>query len=205
MAERKGIEAAFIGGIAEGASLRTPIGLRRVELIRPGDLIVTRDSGLQPVKAMLVRRIRPARGALETSPLRFPERVLGPMLPQHDVLMDPDQKLLIPGYLLCDGQQYNACLVRAGDLMHFSEEILPDRGKDSLRLYMPVFERQEAVCCNGLPAASFLADEPAMARLGDEAREALLETVPGLEQIGKKHKALDYPEISAEQCMARSA
>ena len=203
--ERKGIEAEFTGGIAEGASLRTPIGLRRIELVRPGDLIVTRDSGLQPVKAMLVRKIRPARSARGAAPIRFPARALGPMLPQQDVLMDPEQKLLIPGYLLCVGEQHSACLVRAGDLTNFSDEIRPDRSKDTLRLYMPVFERQEAVCSNGLPAASFLAGGPEMARLGEEAREALIEAIPGLQGLGARHKPLPYPEISAEQCIARSA
>ncbi|MCH7911273.1 MAG: Hint domain-containing protein, partial [Candidatus Hydrogenedentes bacterium] len=43
---------SFPGGIVEGANVRTPCGPRRVELVRAGDLIVTRDNGLQPVRAI---------------------------------------------------------------------------------------------------------------------------------------------------------
>ena len=40
-------------GLCEGANLRTPCGARRIEFLRRGDLVVTRDNGLQPARLTL--------------------------------------------------------------------------------------------------------------------------------------------------------
>ena len=46
IAETKGFGQAGALGLGAGANLRTPCGDRRVDNLRPGDLIVTRDNGL---------------------------------------------------------------------------------------------------------------------------------------------------------------
>ncbi|MEX0338505.1 MAG: hypothetical protein AB3N11_05630, partial [Arenibacterium sp.] len=42
------IPRRFTGGISESANLPTHLGLRRIEIVRPGELIVNRTHGLQP-------------------------------------------------------------------------------------------------------------------------------------------------------------
>ena len=63
----------FAGGIVEGANVRTPCGPRRVDLVRPGDLIVTRDNGLQPVRMDWKRDLTAADLAVNSKldPFRF--------------------------------------------------------------------------------------------------------------------------------------
>ncbi|MEO1026922.1 MAG: Hint domain-containing protein, partial [Pseudomonadota bacterium] len=54
-------------GLCAAANLRTPIGERRVEFLRKGDLVVTRDNGLQPVRLIWQRDISEAEIAADPS------------------------------------------------------------------------------------------------------------------------------------------
>ncbi len=76
-------------GLSGSASLRTPCGARRVENLRPGDLVVTRDNGLQPVRMVWTRTVTAAEIAADPSlaPVRLKPRAIGPMMPQRDLIV----------------------------------------------------------------------------------------------------------------------
>ena len=59
------IVKAGVRGLCEGASVRTPCGPRRVEFVRKGDLIVTRDNALQPVRMIWTQTVTAAEVSLE--------------------------------------------------------------------------------------------------------------------------------------------
>ena len=73
------------------ALVRTAQGDRSLASIQPGDRVVTRDSGLQPVLAV-VRRTVPALGAFRPVRLRAPYLGLC-----DDVVVAPHQRLVIGG------------------------------------------------------------------------------------------------------------
>ena len=58
-------------GLVAGANLRTPCGARRVENIRVGDLVVTRDAGLQPVRVVFSRTVTAGELAAATTQTRI--------------------------------------------------------------------------------------------------------------------------------------
>ena len=83
----KTVANAGATGLCAGANLRTPCGERRVEFLRKGDLIVTRDAGLQPVRLIWTRTVTAAEIAADPSlaPIVVRPRAVGPMMPKKTV------------------------------------------------------------------------------------------------------------------------
>ena len=189
----------FTGGIAEGANLRTPCGLRRIEIVRPGDLIVTRTNGLQPVQMVWKRRL--TRKQLEQNPdlapIRLRPRAIGPMMPQRDLMVAPDHRLLIPGFRLAGIEDDTSVLTEARKIAESSDSIFVDHDVDSVTYYQLVFEEHQVLAANGLPVESYLPDAAAIQALGGEMRDALEERFPDLLSAPESYPASRY-EIASE-------
>ena len=192
------IPTRFTGGICEGANLRTPCGMRRIEIVRPGDLIVTR-SGLQPVQMVWKRRVTREQMRLcpDLTPIRLRPRAIGPMMPQRDLLVAPDHRLLIPVFRLA-GMPDNVCvLAEARKIAGTSDAIFADNTMESVTFYQLVFDRHQVLAANGLPVESFLPDAAAIDALGGEMRDALEERYPELREAPDAYPAAEFP-IAAE-------
>ncbi len=190
---------AFPGGIAEGASVRTPCGLRRVEMVRPGDLIVTRDNGLQPVRRVWKRVVSPARINADRAlaPVCLLPRALGPMLPQNRVLLAPDQRVLVPGYRVSGQESTAGCLVRACDLAAGCDDAYIDFAPGDLRLFTLVFDSHQVFCANGLPVESFLANATGTIALAAHLRAELLHLFPRLKRQPHAYPRVKYRVVDA--------
>lgn len=71
--------------------LATPWGYKQADALRRGDTVMTRDDGVVPV-LQTVRRMVPARGSYQPIRLRAPYFGL-----QQDIIVGPDQRLIIDG------------------------------------------------------------------------------------------------------------
>lgn len=78
-------------GFAAGTMIDTAIGLRRVEALRPGDLVHTSDHGMQPIRCVVAHEV-PAYGRFAPINLRAPFFGL-----ERDLTVAPDHRLLISG------------------------------------------------------------------------------------------------------------
>jgi hypothetical protein len=189
----------FTGGIAEGANLRTPCGLRRIEIVRPGDLIVTRSNGLQPVQMVWKRRL--TRQQLEQhpdlAPVRLRPRAIGPMMPQRDLLVAPDHRLLIPGCRIAGVPDAVSVLTEARKIAGSSDAVFVDHDVESVTYYQLVFESHQVLAVNGLPVESYLPDAAAIQALGGEMRDALEERFPDVLNAPESYPAAPY-EIASE-------
>lgn len=163
-------------GLTGSASLRTPCGGRRAENIRKGDLIVTRDNGLQAVRLVFTRTVTEAEIAADPSlaPVRLKPRSIGPMMPQRDLLVAPDHKVLVPGYRLADMPDTASYLIPARDVAGASDEAFLDRATGDVTYYNIVFDDHQVFCANGLPVESYVPTEKAVTGL-DPAVKADLE------------------------------
>ena len=74
---------------ARGTMIRTPEGERRIEHLRQGDLVVTLDSGIQPIRWIGSRTVR-ASGA--QAPVRFARGTIGN---DRDLLVSPQHRMLL--------------------------------------------------------------------------------------------------------------
>lgn len=144
-------------GLCAGANLRTPCGERRVEFLRKGDLIVTRDNGLQPVRLIWTQTVTAAEIAADPSlaPVVIRPRAIGPMMPKKTVSVGAAHRLLIPGWRLADEEDTTSCLVPARDITDLSDESFVDRNAEEVTYYNVVFDEPTVFCANGLPVESF--------------------------------------------------
>ncbi|MEL7026850.1 MAG: Hint domain-containing protein [Pseudomonadota bacterium] len=161
-------------GLVTGASLRTPCGPRRVDNIRVGDLVVTRDAGLQPVRVVFSRTLTAAELAADPSlaPVRLAPRAIAPMMPGQDLLVAPDHRLLIPGWRLEDKDDSDMTLLPARELAGANDAIHVARDIGDVTYYNIIFDEHVVFCANGMPVESFRPTPAALdgveARVGDD-------------------------------------
>lgn len=176
--------AEFKGGMVAGTNVRTPCGLRRIELVRPGDLIVTRNNGLQPVRMIWQRTVtqEDMRQNHNLAPICLKPRAVGPMMPQRDLHVAPDHRLLIPGYRLLGMPDDTCVLAEAREIAGTSDAIYVDRSLETVDYFQMVFDSHQVLAANGLPVESFLPTAAAIAGLNDAMRDALVQRYPQLKK-----------------------
>lgn len=182
-------------GLAADAALRTPCGDRRAENIRIGDLIVTRDDGLQPVRMVWSHTVTEADLAADPSlaPIRFKPRAIGPMMPQRDLVLAGGHRVLVPGYRLAEMPDTTSCLIAARDLAEASDDAYQDRSFKEITYYNIIFDAHQVFCANGLPVESFLPSQAALSVMTAETREQMVALFPELEATQEAYPAVNYP------------
>jgi len=174
-------------GLAAGTNVRTPCGLRHVENLRPGDLVVTRNDGLQPLRMIWKQTICGNEVAADPSlaPVVIPPRAIGPMMPQAELRVAASHMLLIPGYRIEGQSDTTPRLMRARDFAEICEEVRIDRSGEDAVYYNLVFDSQFIFAANGVPVESFLPDARIMGALGEAARAEFEHLVPHLVRAGE--------------------
>ncbi|WP_424976325.1 Hint domain-containing protein [Dinoroseobacter sp. S124A] len=140
------------GGIGAGASIRNPYGDRWIENLNPGDLVVTRTEGLQPVKDVVIEP-RSRVDATLAPPIRIAARAFGPMMPQRALLLAPDQPVRVPAHLIDAGSEHPTLRLKAQDLVGQLDGVNAATLFDldaPLVWYRLVFERPQSVMVSGV-------------------------------------------------------
>ncbi len=182
-------------GIAGTANVRTPCGARHVANLRPGDLVVTRDRGLRPVRLVWSRTVTEADMAADPSlaPVCLRPRAIGPMMPQRDLLVGGDHRLLIPGYRLADRPDTAAALIPAREIAGTSDAAFSDRGRGEMTYWNLVFDAHEVFTANGLPVESFHITDATIEAVPADVRARIGEVFPDLAGRAEEHRVLCYP------------
>jgi len=156
-----------------GARILTPRGLRRVESLRAGDLVITRDNGPQPVRWTGSRTVP---GIERFAPIRVAAHVLdGATRP---LLVSPQHRFLFTGY--------KAELLFGCDEVLVSAKHLVD-GRDVTEApqaevtYIHVMlDRHEVIYAEGAATESFHAGDVGLAAISDQSREEMFRIFPQL-------------------------
>lgn len=198
-------EADLVGqpitGLLAGANLRTPCGDRRVENVRPGDLIVTRDAGLQPVRLVWTQTLNAKDLAANPAlaPVWLGPRAIGPMMPQRPLRLAPGHRILIPGWRLVDQPDTKACLVAAHEISGSSDAAYIDRSEEEITLYNVVFDSHQVFCANGLPVESFHVTREARAAMEPAVRADIDRVFPDLGMLPEDPPRAAYPVLDQVQ------
>jgi len=161
--------AARLPGLGAGVMIETAEGPVPVDWLRPGDRVLTRDSGFAPV--LWAGR---APGAAPAILLR--EGALGPGLPARDLPLCAGHRLLLRGPEL---ELHFACreaLAEAGDLEARAEA--PEAPH-----YLFLLPRHEAVLAEGLWLESLQPGPAVLAALGPRAAGEIAAALPGAEAM----------------------
>ncbi len=125
-------------GLMAGSWVETASGGRAVERLRPGDLVVTAEHGLQPVRQVAAREV-PALGQFRPMRLRAPFFGLRADLdvaPHHRVLIDGTDAEYLFGT--------DTVLVEAGHLRPMAEQV-PARASPVVTYYQVVLDRHDCL------------------------------------------------------------
>ncbi|WP_212524143.1 Hint domain-containing protein [Actibacterium sp. MT2.3-13A] len=171
---------------AAGTRIATPEGPRPVEDLGEGDLIQTRDDGVQEILWTGRKRITGAR--LYAMPHLRPIRIragalggdaLGLGIPDGDLIVSPQHRLLIRGRAAEALFQTPEVLVAAEDLVN-GRSIAVDHGLREVTYVHLMLERHQVVWANGVEAESFHPANTALDTISPAQRERLLNRLPAL-------------------------
>ena len=160
-----------------GTAIATPDGPQPVETLEPGQRVLTRDNGAQPVIWRGETRLSGAELYLHPHlrPVRIASGALPGGRPDGDLLVSPAHRLLLraPGCL-----QSDEVLVAAGDLED-GHGIRRDFTASAVRYVHLMLERHEILTANGVACESF---HPGLAdpRVLNWHARSLEQAAPGL-------------------------
>lgn len=160
------IEYDQIACFVAGTMIETPSGMRAVEDIQVGDLVITQDHGPQAVRWIGTAHL--AQDDLvprpELLPIRVSKGALGPNLPSQDLYLSPEHRLLLSGWRVELFFGEAEVLTSVKHLLNWPGIDIAEEQR-SVSYYHLMFDRHEIIQANGLGAESFY--------LGDQIREGL--------------------------------
>ena len=168
-AENTGV-VCFTGG----TMILTPSGEMRIDRLRPGDLVTTRDNGPQVLQWVHIRDIGPDElaAAPELKPIAIEPGFLGV---RHRLLVSPQH-----GMLVCrdNGDEE---FVRAKDLARLEGgKVRVALGKRQVRYIHLLFEEHQVIFANGAPSESFFPGVEAFKMLAPAAKAEMQALFPDL-------------------------
>ena len=161
-----------------GTRIKTPGGYRPIEDLRPGDLVMTRDDGPQPLRWVGHRRV-PGQG--RNAPIRIAPHIFerDPTLPEsRGLLVSPQHRMLLTGYetqMLFGTPEVFAHAVHLENGMSVARQEMPE--VTYIHLLM---DRHQVIWAEGMATESFYVAEQSLRALSDSARAELFRILPDL-------------------------
>ncbi len=182
--------SAFAGGarveggvicFTPGTCIRAADGVRLIESLRPGDLIQTKDNGLQPVLWTGHRRMSGARlhAMPHLRPIRFRTGALGIDRPDRELLVSPQHRMLIKGAAARALFNTSEVLVAAEDLLN-DHSIMVDHTAREVTYVHILLKAHNIVWANGLETESFHPSNTALDTIAPDQRDGLFAVFPAL-------------------------
>ncbi|MGX9355546.1 Hint domain-containing protein [Roseobacteraceae bacterium S113] len=174
-------ELGLIPCYTPGTCVTTMRGQVDVAELVAGDQVLTRDNGFQPLRWVCKTHLGRKRLAAEPdlAPVLIRAGALGPGLPQADMWVSPQHRMLVSGWTaeLLTGQ--SEVLVPAKALIDGDKVVQsPTAGVHYMHL---LFDGHEVIYANGTPSESLHAAQIDKAEVAPEARAELLRLFPDLD------------------------
>ncbi len=171
-----------IGGVicfTPGSMIMTACGPRPIQDLRRGDMIVTRDNGLQPLRWSGRSRLSDAQLAAmpQLAPVRIKAGAFGPGLPARDMHVSPNHRFLVQGWRASILFGTPEVLVRAQALRNDSTIVTDYRAKDVTYIHL-MFDQHQVITADGLETESFQPAAGVTDGLDAQVRAELLTLFP---------------------------
>ncbi|WGW02425.1 Hint domain-containing protein [Tropicibacter oceani] len=175
-----------------GTLVRTKRGPVRIETLRRGDLVWTRDNGFQRLKRRAVRHLSPddLRKDPHLCPIRIKAGALALGVPARDLTVSPQHRILICGPIVRRMLGEDEALVPARKLCVLPgvRQLTPDVGVRYVHL---VFARHEIVEAEGCHSESFFPGDASLAALpqgrADEYLALFASLIPARPMLREGH------------------
>ncbi|HDZ81243.1 MAG TPA: Hint domain-containing protein [Roseobacter sp.] len=162
-----------------GTIIRTGAGTSRIEGLREGDLIQTKDNGVQPIRWIGQRRMSGARlfAMPQLRPVRFHANALGKTRPDQDLLVSPSHRVLINGEVARSLFNTSEVLVTARDLVNGTSVTIDAHAREVTYIHL-LLDSHQVMWANGLETESFHPASAALETLDATDRSRLLKQFP---------------------------
>lgn len=163
-----------------GTLIGTDRGEIPVEQLAVGDLVMTRDHGLQPIRWIGGRALDAVDLALapKLHPIRIRAGALGHGLPRADLMVSPQHRVLVRSAIAQRMFGAPEVLVAAKQLLAI--EGIEQVAVEAVEYFHILFDRHEIVLSNGAETESLYTGPEALKSLGEAAREEILTLFPEL-------------------------
>ncbi|MCB1338025.1 MAG: Hint domain-containing protein [Maritimibacter sp.] len=162
----------FVLCFTAGTMIATPSGDRPIETLAPGDLVLTRDNGPQPLR-WIGATATPGLG--RNAPIRFAPGAFGNTSP---LLVSPQHRMLYTGGLTTLYFDQTEVMIPAKHLVDGHAIRVEPMGM--VRYFHLMFDRHEVVTGNGALSESFHPGDLGLAAISPRAREAMFAAFPDL-------------------------
>lgn len=159
-----------------GTEIVTQSGLKKVEALMPGDMVLTRDNGFQPL-LWIGTTTRQATGS--DAPIRLAKDALGnheavEFSPNHRILIKSSQAAMLFGE--------SEVLVKAKDLVN-GDTITVREDHAPVTYVHILFDRHEIVRANGLDSESYHPGQETLDSFDAETRDEILRLMPNSDAL----------------------
>ena len=155
-----------------GTRISTPFGPRRIEELRPGDLVITRDNGVQPVRWAGRREVK---GTGDFAPIRFAPGAIGNTRP---LLVSPQHRMLLRSSNVNLLFNTAEAFVAARHLVNGKS--IRQVEKDCIDYVHILFDQHEVIFAEGAESESYHPGRHGLNGIMDHAREELFAIFPEL-------------------------
>lgn len=164
-----------------GTLITTPRGLVPVEDLQVGDLVITADNGLQAIRWVGNKRMTGARlmAYPELRPIRIRKGAFGAGLPERDMWVSPQHRMLVRSGKNHLEYGESEVLVPAKALLN-DLSITVDYGIRSTTYIHILFDNHEIIFANGTATESFHPGASSVSAIEDAGRDELFEVFPEL-------------------------
>lgn len=165
-----------------GTLITTPRGDLPIETLEVGDLVSTRDHGLQPIRWIGSRRIRLTRHGTfnhKLRPVRISKGALGAELPCRDLLVSRQHRVVVSSNIASQFMNSGEILVPAIKLIDI-EGIAVDHEIEEVEYFHILLDQHEVVFAEGAPTESLYTGPEALKAISPAARAEIFELFPQL-------------------------
>ena len=166
-----------------GTRIATQKGEVAVERLQPGDKVFTRDNGVQALRWVGKRELTPdeMRAHPEFQPVLIRKGALGKDLPERDMLVSPQHRMLVTSDLAAVMFDEREVLIAAKHLTGLDGVDQVQTGSVSYLHLM--FDQHEVVLADGAWSESFQPGDHSLRGIGADQRDEVLTLFPELETL----------------------
>jgi len=165
---------------AAGTLIETVIGNIPVEELSVGDLVVTRDNGLQPIRwigKQILAELDLMRNP-KIRPIRIRAGTLGVNIPKTDLVVSPQHRILVRSKIVRNVLGDNEALIAAKQFLGINGvEIV---GEGGVVYYHILFSDHEVIYSSGAETESLYAGKEALKALSSESLDEILSVFPNI-------------------------
>ena len=176
-----------------GTLIKTPNGEVPIEQLEVGDRVMTIDSGYQAIRWIGSKSLD--QKTLDTherlKPIRIRAGALGPNMPERDLLVSPQHRVLIRSVIASKMFGVKEVLIPANKLL-----MLPgidiERDAESVEYWHMLFDQHQVVWSNGALTESLFTGPEALKAVSPEAAEEIRTLFPQICEPGFVPKSARY-------------